>query len=91
MDIPQCKNSLISKFEIDFAICPHCRCARNIEMLLQFWGEARCWCCRVPFRIEPEETSGLCKNCYQVFYRQIKRHEEESKVLLKNKSVKVPA
>lgn len=57
-------------FEISFAQCPHCRQARDVRMLVRYWGKPRCWGCQLPFELIPEHSKGMCFACYSALWKQ---------------------
>ena len=77
--IPTSASEDRSDLELDFAVCPHCRHARNPDLLLKFWGKKRCWGCKIPFELKPENGCGLCNSCYLVLMKQKHIYFEEIK------------
>lgn len=77
--IPVSSSKEMAKLDIAFAVCPHCKHARNAELLLKYWGKPRCWSCKVPFDLKKKNGSGLCDACYLVLMRQKHLHFEKIK------------
>lgn len=68
-EIPSFSDGETKKLAIDFAICNHCRLPRRMDLLIKFWGQPRCWLCRVPFAIKPEASNCMCASCMIGLYR----------------------